>query len=212
MSNNSEDLQKDGKSFHLSGQRKWIGSALLIVLGCILVVFFAFRGSWQGQKEEAPPKPPRELLQSELSLRDGRLYALSEDVPFHGVLYKNFPSGKRKLQIEIEDGKPHGLSIGFFENGQREVEESFIHGVSHGIRTRWNANGKLVSKETIVHGELHGKYIKWYPNGKKAIEMTLVHGKKEGVAKVWNPDGTLKSKTVFKNGVQERGPNQIEEN
>jgi len=182
-------------------RRRAVGVIVAIILVCLIsgVVLWV---PWRGNRESvvSAPKLPCELPRSELTLHDGRLFALSEDLPFHGVLYENFPGGKKKLEIEISGGKADGVSIGYFENGQREVEEHFTNGVSNGLRTRWDTDGKLVSKERIKDGKLHGMYVKWHPNGNKAVEMTLVHGKNEGVAQAWYPDGSLKSKTVFKNG------------
>ena len=147
----------------------------------------------------------RELPRSALTLRDGRLYESSttpspDASPFTGVFYENFPSGERKLKIEVRDGKVHGTSVGYFENGQREVLEHFTHGVSNGLRTRWDTEGRKLSEEPIKNGKLNGTFVKWHPNGNKAVQMTMVKGEIDGVAEAWHPDGTLKSKTRFVDG------------
>ena len=147
----------------------------------------------------------RELPRSALTLRDGRLYE-SSGTPspdaslFSGVFYENFPSGERKLKIEVRNGKVDGTSVGYFENGKREVLEHFTNGVSNGLRTRWDTEGRKLSEEPIKNGKLNGTFVKWHPNGNKAVQMTMVNGEIDGVADAWHPDGTLKSKTTFADG------------
>ena len=144
--------------------------------------------------------PPRELTLAELVRRDGRLYAPGESTPFDGVLYENFPGSKRKLEIEIRDGRADGRSLGYFENGNLEVEEFFTAGVSHGLRTRWDAEGRKRSEERIEHGKLNGLHLEWHANGAKALAMTLHDNQPEGTAEAWYPDGNLKSRTRFEAG------------
>lgn len=95
--------------------------------------------------------PPRDVLRSDLDLRENVLYLHGSKQPFQGVLVEDFSKEARKLAIEIRRGKAGGLSRGWFENGQLEVEETFVGGVSHGLRTRWHANGQKKSEEHIEH-------------------------------------------------------------
>ena len=144
--------------------------------------------------------PPREVLRSDLDLREGVLYLHGSKQPFTGLLVEDFSKGVRKLAIDLRHGKVEGRSHGWFENGQMEVEETFVAGVSHGLRTRWHANGQKKSEEHIEHGVVTGRYIEWHDNGQKAVEMTLKDGHPDGLVEAWHPDGTLKSQTRFESG------------
>jgi antitoxin component YwqK of YwqJK toxin-antitoxin module len=143
---------------------------------------------------------------SQLTKRDGRLYAPGETKPFDGRLIENFPNTEhfpttvRKLEIEIHDGKAHGRSVGYFENRKREVEEFFTAGVSNGVRARWDREGWKKSEERIENGKLNGSHLEWHENGKKAVEMILRDGQPEGLAVAWHPNGELKSRTRFAAG------------
>jgi len=179
----------------ISRRRMILGGAILLVLATGLGFWWHSQGTAEDPGEASPTV--RELPLAELVKRDGLLYASAETKPFDGRLYENFPNSKRKVGIEIHDGKAHGRSVGYFEDGKLEVEEFFVKGVSHGLRTRWDQDGWKKSEEKIVHGKLHGRHIEWCENGSKAVEMTLKDNQPEGLAETWHPDGELKSRTHF---------------
>lgn len=141
-----------------------------------------------------------EARRDQLDLREGALYLHDAQKPFTGTLIEDYAPGKRKLAIEIRDGKAHGVSRGWFESGQQEVEEHFVQGVSHGTRTRWFENGTRKSEEHIEQGKLVGSYLEWYDNGQKAVAMTLEEGKPHGIVEAWHPSGTLKSRSRMDHG------------
>lgn len=145
-------------------------------------------------------QPIHEALRSDLALRDGVLYLHDNPKPFSGTLVENYAPGKRKLAIEIRDGKAHGVSRGWFENGQQEVEELFVNGVSNGLRTRWYENGARRSVEHVEQGKLVGQYIEWHDNGQKAVDMTLDAGQPNGVVEAWHRSGMLKSRSRMDHG------------
>jgi antitoxin component YwqK of YwqJK toxin-antitoxin module len=147
-----------------------------------------------------PAPAPRELLRTDLDLREGVLFAKGEVEPFSGLLIERYPNRKPKIEIEIADGKAHGRSRGWYESGQLEVEEQFLHGTSHGPRTRWYENGQKRSEARIEHGQLSGAYVEWHENGQRAVEMSLAGGKPDGVAEAWHASGARKSQTHFRSG------------
>jgi antitoxin component YwqK of YwqJK toxin-antitoxin module len=147
-----------------------------------------------------PAPAAREVLRSELDLRDGVLFARGDSKPFTGVLVERYPGEKPKLAIEVKDGKAHGLSRGWYDSGQLEVEERFVAGQSHGPRTRWYLNGQKRSEAQIEQGELAGIYTEWHENGQMAVQMKMVKGKPDGMVEAWHPSGKLKSRTNFANG------------
>jgi antitoxin component YwqK of YwqJK toxin-antitoxin module len=152
------------------------------------------------QQDAKVPVVIRKLTQGELILREGKLYADSEAIPFDGILFENFSGGIPKLEIEIVYGKADGRSVGFFDNGQLEVEEFFVKGVSHGVRTRWNQQGVKISEEQIEGGQVNGLHVKWHDNGNKALQMILLDGQPDGLAEAWHPNGSLKSRAQFVSG------------
>ena len=168
-------------------------AAALLLLCAVLF------GLWKWTR---PAPPVRELMRSELDLRDGRLYATGETRPFTGRLVEIYTAERRKLEIEIHDGQAHGLSRGWYDDGQIEVEETFVAGISHGPRTRWHQNGAKKSAAQIVNGELEGPYAEWHENGQPAIAMTLHRGQPDGLVEAWHPSGALKSHVRFEQGRQ----------
>lgn len=179
-----------------SRRAKWVWLAVaLVVIGTIASLRYVRDA---GSREQGS----RELRRSELTLRDGLLYAAGETAPFTGKFYDSYAPNIRKLEIEIRGGKAHGRSLGFYENHQLEVEETFVEGVSHGPRTRWHQNGMKRSEENIEHGQVVGRYVEWHDNGQKAVEMMLLDGKPDGLVEAWHPSGVLKSRVRFERGQQ----------
>ena len=177
-----------------SRRRTWLwlaGGALLI---CAIVA---------GLRKHPQAIPAeRELLRSELDLRDGRLYVKGEAQPFKGKVVETYSPGRPKLEIEISQGQANGLSRGWYDNRQLEVEETFLSGTSHGPRARWHANGNRKSLAQIEQGKVVGHFIEWHENGQKAAEMTIRDGKPEGLVEAWHPTGAPKSRVRFENGQQ----------
>lgn len=170
----------------------------------VLLIGTAFLGLWKWSRSSPPPPPIREVMRSELELRDGALYARGESVPFHGRIVENYGAGRRKLEIDISEGKANGLSRGWYDNRQMEVEETFRNGISHGPRVRWHENGKRKSLAQIETGKVVGEFLEWHHNGQLAAKMTLDDGQPAGMVEAWYPSGALKSRIQFENGKQVR--------
>lgn len=147
-----------------------------------------------------PPPPVVERTRDQLELRDGRLFETGAGEPFAGLLVGSYPSGQRKIAIEIHDGKPHGRSRGWHDNGQLEVDEQFVDGVADGPRTRWYENGQMRSSAQIEGGVITGTFTRWHDNGHKAAEATMVDGKPDGVSRGWHPSGAPKSMVELRGG------------
>ena len=173
-------------------RRTWVW-----LIGGALLTCAILAGLWK--YPHATP-PMRELMRSELDLRDGRLFAKGEAQAFQGRVVETYAAGKRKLEIEISQGQANGISRGWYDNGKLEVEETFLNGISHGPRTRWHANGNRKSVAQIEQGQVAGPFTEWHENGQKAVEMTLREGHPDGIVEAWHPSGAPKSRIDFKNG------------
>jgi len=145
--------------------------------------------------------PAREVLGSELTLREGRLHRIGEtSVPFTGVMVERYPSQSLKSRSMISRGVLHGISEGWHTNGQVQVREHFKNGVSHGLRTKWHENGVKMSEGTVVEGQFEGPFCRWHDNGVLAEEIRLEHGAPEGWSRSYYPSAFLKAQARFKGG------------
>jgi len=159
-------------------RRARIGLVLVAVVGLAGIVLW-----WSLPRETAP--------RSALSLRDGQLFREGSARPFSGVIVEDWSPGRRKLEIEVRDGRVHGRTQGWYENGQLEVGEYFAHGVSQGRRTRWHPNGQKKSEVEIRAGVLTGLFREWHANGQLARETPLLAGLPEGEVRSWDENGGL---------------------
>jgi antitoxin component YwqK of YwqJK toxin-antitoxin module len=173
-----------------------------IALGVALVLAAAIGWLyWNGGGQLTPATDPlAERTRDQLELRDEGLFEKDASEPFDGLLVEFYPGKKRKVAIEVHNGKPHGLSRGWHDNGQLEVEEHFVNGTAHGLRTRWFENGQKRSEARIENGQITGTFLQWHDNGQKAAEATLVEGKPEGLSRGWHRSGAPKSRIVMRSG------------
>lgn len=154
-----------------------------------------------GPNDSSPSVELRELTRSQLELRDGEvLHVSGEQEPFDGTVVEYYQDMKKRIALEIRDGKPHGISRGWFENGQLEVEETFVKGVSDGKRIRWYENGAKKSEAVIVAGVIEGRFVRWYDNGELEAVVEMTGGKANGVSRGWYRSGQEKSRVVVEAG------------
>src|SRR4051812_35205144 len=130
---------------------------------------------FEWRRAEPAPEPVRRLSRGEVEVRDNLVCGRGESVPFSGVLVADYSPGHRKLEVEIQRGRPHGVSRGWFENGQLEVEERFVRGIAQGRRTRWFPDGSKKSETSIAGGVVTGVFREWYTTGKLATEVPMVN-------------------------------------
>src|SRR5690606_23701020 len=66
----------------------------------------------------------------------------------------------------------------------------------------WYANGGKKYEATNRAGIREGKFTAWHPDGKKWYEGFEYRGKPESTLTYWRPDGKIKSRALFRDGMQ----------
>jgi antitoxin component YwqK of YwqJK toxin-antitoxin module len=169
------------------------------VIVALVAAYVVLRKGSQG--EPAPePKPPLELLRSELQLLDQRLVMIGSTNPFTGVLIEQYPSENPKSRTQVIDGKLNGLSEGWYTNEVLAVQETFTNGVSHGLRTKWYGNGNKKSEAPIAEGKIHGTYRRWSEDGSLSEEIEMNNGQAEGLSRSYFPSGFVKAQVTMRKG------------
>jgi antitoxin component YwqK of YwqJK toxin-antitoxin module len=131
--------------------------------------------------------------QSELVLRDGKIYQGVSASPFSGVMEDRYPDGSLRSRARFEAGVMEGFCEGWHTNGNLQVTETFQSGVSDGIRTKWYPSGAKLSESTIVKGRMEGVFRAWHENGQLAEEIAMKDDQPFGEARAWYPSGFLKA-------------------
>jgi antitoxin component YwqK of YwqJK toxin-antitoxin module len=181
------------KAFH--NARRWsigFGVALLLAGGVFLALV--------PKRESQRSLQPSELLRSELTLHDGRLYRAGDSNAFSGVMIERYAGGTLRSRSEVWEGLLHGVSQGWFTNGQLQVTEHFKKGVSDGLRTKWFSTGKKLSEAHIVDGRFEGVFRKWHENGLLAERVEFIGGQSAGTSVAYFPSGYLKARATLDAG------------
>jgi TonB family protein len=75
-------------------------------------------------------------------------------------------------------------------------------GRKNGKETWWYQNGARKYEAMNRGGFRDGKFTAWYPDGKLWYEGYEFHGKPESTLTYWHPNGRVKSKALFRDGIQ----------
>ncbi|MEO7425622.1 MAG: TonB C-terminal domain-containing protein [Fibrobacteria bacterium] len=76
------------------------------------------------------------------------------------------------------------------------------HGRKNGLETWWHPNGLKKYQAENRDGVRDGKYTAWYPDGIIWYEGYDFRGIPESTLTYWSPNGKIKSKVMFRNGIQ----------
>ncbi len=168
---------------------------LMLLLGISVVAIWVV--PWP--RPSIRPEPPSEL-RSNLSQREGRLFALGTTEPFTGWMMDRYLDATLRSRSWISNGILHGISEGWFTNGVRQVQEHFVNGVSEGAITKWYPNGSKLSEGIARAGKLEGVFRRLHENGQLAEEVSLREGQPHGISRAWFPNGDLKAEVTLNSG------------
>ena len=74
---------------------------------------------------------------------EGKLYELSAEKPFSGVVFNTYPSGLREYEGGYKDGKPNGLLTYWYNNGNKMREGKLKNGIPVGRWTTYKGDGSI---------------------------------------------------------------------
>jgi len=123
--------------------------------------------------------------------------------PFSGIATEEHPSGKKKLNIPIKNGKIEGTVREWAKNNKKVYEVQYTNGLKNGVETQWYATGDKKSEMNFQNGLASGTFTEWYKNKQKKSEGLFQNGKEEGVHQWWYSAGQLQQKATYRNGLEE---------
>lgn len=147
--------------------------------------------------------------------------------PFSGTALEDHPNGKKKLSVQIKEGKfqgkvrewakdgtkvyeaeyhqgkQHGKELQWYATGKKKVELEYVNGEPNGICTEWHRNGKKKSEGNFILGKEDGQHQWWFTNGKLDQEVFYKNGETDGTVKNWYPNGQIKLESNYTMGVKD---------
>ena len=96
-------------------------------------------------------------------------------------------NGKKKWEVNINEGKEDGLHSYWYENGQKLQEANRKDGKTDGLVIILYENGQTMNEGKYKDDKLMSA-VAWKPNGEKCPFTNLKEG--NGVAVMYEEDGT----------------------
>ena len=96
-----------------------------------------------------------------------------------------------------------GPQMGYYEPKHPKYSiEMDKEGHKQGKEIWWYPNGIKKYEAVNMSGFREGIFTAWYSDGKKWYEGMERHGKPESTLTYWHPNGHMKSKALFRDGIQ----------
>jgi antitoxin component YwqK of YwqJK toxin-antitoxin module len=121
---------------------------------------------------------------------DGKFYD-NHNRLYTGTYIEYYPSGGKRIEINLLDGLKHGTTLLYFESQNIQEIRSYHHNEMDGTWTTRNDKGIQIAEANYRNGIKHGKWCIWDDNGTKRYEMEYHEGKKSGKWYIWDEKGVL---------------------
>ncbi len=137
----------------------------------------------------------------ELDQIKGLYFVPNTVAPYSGTATAEHASGKKKMEIEIKDGKIHGKAKEWEKNGEKIFESHYQYGIQVGQETQWYATGDKKLEINYIDGKANGVCKEWYKNGQLKSEGSYTNGKEDGLHQWWYSTGEKDQVVPFNNGL-----------
>lgn len=122
---------------------------------------------------------------------------------FQGTIKEWAKNGTKIYEAEYDQGKQHGKELQWYATGKKKVELNYVRGEPNGICTEYHKNGKKKSEGNFVMGKEEGQHNWWFANGKSDQSVFYKNGETDGIVKNWYPNGQLQLESSYKMGVKD---------
>ena len=133
-----------------------------------------------------------QLIQKE----DGRYYDTRGEL-YSGTYYEYYPSGVKRIEMNVLNGMKDGETKLFYENEQIQEIRVFKANAMHGQWITYNEQGVKVGVASYADGLKDGKWEIYDDKGVKRYEMFYKKGAKAGVWRIWDEAGNLVSEKKY---------------
>jgi antitoxin component YwqK of YwqJK toxin-antitoxin module len=127
---------------------------------------------------------------------DGKFYN-NEGKPYSGVYIEYYPTGSKRVEMNLVDGQKHGRTTLYFKNDSIQEIRSFYQDLMDGTWITFNDKSVRVGEANYLKGVKHGKWFVWDDNGVLRYEMEYRDGVKVGTWKIWNEKGVIVNEKTY---------------
>ena len=138
------------------------------------------------------------ISQAQLTLNetDGLYYNQSGEL-YTGTYVEYYPSGNKRVEMNVVEGKKQGISTYYFDNKLTQEVRSFDDNKMDGLWETWSKEGVKLGVANYKKGVKHGKWMIYDEKGTLRYDMQYVNGKKSGVWRIYDETGKLKAKKEY---------------
>jgi antitoxin component YwqK of YwqJK toxin-antitoxin module len=131
------------------------------------------------------------LATAQLIQKDDGKYYNGNDELYSGTYIEYYPSGDKRIEMNLLLGQKHGTTIIYFDKQIVNEIRSFKHDLMDGTWLTFNQKSIKIGEANYLNGVKHGKWYIWDDNGTKRYEMEYENGAKVGTWRIWDEKGTL---------------------
>ncbi len=136
------------------------------------------------------------ISQAQLTLVEG-LYYNDQGELYTGNYVEYYPSGNKRVEMAVVEGKKQGVSTYFFDNKLKQEVRSYKDNEMDGLWETWNDKGVKLGVANYKNGTKHGKWFIYDESGILRYDMEYKEGEKVGVWKIYDEKGTLKGEKKY---------------
>ncbi len=152
--------------------------------------------AWQVQAQHK-----KRINFNELDVIRGLFFQPNTIKPYSGTAFDKFSDGKKRLEIQIKDGKINGKFREWLQNGTKILDVKYVDGKKHGKEIQWYAIGKKKVEVNYVNDNVEGVVTEWYKNENKKSEGIFRNGKEQGEHTWWFDNGQIDQIVFYENGL-----------
>lgn len=142
-------------------------------------------------REGLTPALPDTVRADAIQETNGFAVLRETEEPFTGTIIDVYPSGAKRMQRSVVEGRAEGLWIEWYESGIPRYMATWRDGKGEGVWTYYHENGMVRERATVVGDAYTGPVEGWHATGAKAMEGYYQDWQRKGTWRFWSEDGTL---------------------
>jgi antitoxin component YwqK of YwqJK toxin-antitoxin module len=127
---------------------------------------------------------------------DGKYYDKNENL-YSGTYIEYYPSGGKRIEMNLLNGQKHGKISIYFENQDIQEIRSFNQDLMDGTWLTFNDKRIKIGEANYKNGVKHGKWYIWDEKGVLRYEMEYNNGQKTGKWVIYNEEGKMLSEKTY---------------
>jgi antitoxin component YwqK of YwqJK toxin-antitoxin module len=137
------------------------------------------------------------LAMAQLHQKEDGKYYDKKDALYSGTYIEYYPSGGKRIEMNLLNGQKHGRITIYFENQDVQEIRSFNQDLMDGTWLTFNDKRIKIGEANYKNGVKHGKWYIWDENGVLRYAMDYENGQKTGKWVIYDEKGKVVSEKSY---------------